>query len=119
MNDNEIREAVESGNRPLVLLNLAQSYLACSGVMPEKEKIRTDVVFQDTKHNQRLDKDNKYREGFNSAIDACTLALTKKLEGLSQMIKALFENKLKIGLSSAGADKVAQAIRKYLTEEER
>ena len=78
--DDKIREAVEGIKEQYgidkdnqvngwlqSLLDLAEAYLAVSDVMPEKEE-----------WNQLAGRDGKMEtDGYNQAIEACTLAVTK------------------------------------------
>ena len=79
------------------LVDLAERYLQASEVMPEmKNPNDTDGASIDM------------YEGFNQALDACTLALTKKLEGLEGILE---------GVSGCGLKEASDAIRKHILGE--
>lgn len=88
--DQEIREAVEKVKEAQkfyghynfkelnVLLTLAQRYLSCSSMMPSKKE-----VGEMRYGGCNPDEDR----GYNEAIEACTLALMKKCEGITKVIE--------------------------------
>lgn len=95
MNTQEIREAVKRGNKMMVmgdvcpcdekylkvLIDLATRYLEVVGVMPKKKRYTCGNVQPTCQCKDCLKAD-----AYNEAIDDCTLAITRKLERLEDVI---------------------------------
>ena len=64
-----------------VLIDLAQRYLSASEVMPEKK-----MTYEHREVNGMKEVDGRYNAGFNDCLDACTLTMMKKCEGLEEVM---------------------------------
>ena len=81
-NKEATRYFLDQGEGLKVLLDLAERYDKVGGIMPEK-KIIKDFDISDT--------DAWQYPIFNQALDLCTLAIARKLEGYEKKIKELEE----------------------------
>ena len=83
-----------------VLLDLAEKVLAVEGKMPEKKDVSQRNVMNLVYHPPAKDGDTlttqvvnyDYREGWNDAIDQCTLAITKALLSEEELTEILIKN---------------------------